>query len=394
MSQNEDSQKGEGTDQNNITQPNKPKKFRKIGGKLDPNRSKSAPIEVEDNDENEEGNNDYIASYNYYLYYNSIKPVDPRLPKPTYTPKPNLEFIRESKPKDEEDEENPETINQNNPIESVTKDLEKLNLDMNPKNSKNQNEAKNTKDEEYEKFKLDYSSQNQNHNNNQKMTNKDSPSPFVDYYANLEQQNDNHQWSGDNPNQGNMYQNQMNQMNMPNMLQPNMKVPLNPLYPMNPNINLYPNMPPYGNMSSQIPMMNNRIHLMNNNGQNMNSNKKSQKKGQNNGMLDYQNQMNNNLYEQRIGQYYPQPNPMMNMNMNMGLGMNYSPNDPNLRFAPPIAGYNQGGLIQNEANIPLTLNIPMNIPINYGINGMEQYQQIHNMKMNNMNLNIFPNQTL
>ena len=71
------------------------------------------------------------------------------------------------------------------------------------------------------------------------MTNKDSPSPFVDYYANLEQQNDNHQWSGDNPNQGNMYQNQMNQMDMPNMLQPNMKVPLNPLYPMNPNINLY-----------------------------------------------------------------------------------------------------------------------------------------------------------
>ena len=100
---------------------------------MDPSRSKSAPIETFEEEEND---NNYIGSYNYYLYYNSIKPVDPRLPKPTYTPKPNLEFIRESKPKDEEDEENPETINQNNPIESVTKDLEKLNLDMNPKNNK------------------------------------------------------------------------------------------------------------------------------------------------------------------------------------------------------------------------------------------------------------------
>ena len=121
--------------------------------------------------------------------------------------------------------------------------------------------------------------------------------------------------------------------------------------------------------------MNNRIHLMKNNGQNMNSNKKNKKKGQNNGMLDYHNQMNNNLYEQKIGQYNNQPKLMMNM----GQGMNYSPNDPNLIFAPQIADYNKGGLIQNKANIPFTLNIPMNIPINYEINGMEQYQQIHNM---------------
>ena len=108
MSQNEDSQKGEGTNPNNVTL-NKPKKLRKIGGKIDPNRSKSAPIEAYDENEqnqNEEENDNYIASYNYYLYYNSIKPVDPRLPKPTYTPKPDLEYIRESKPKEEEDEEN------------------------------------------------------------------------------------------------------------------------------------------------------------------------------------------------------------------------------------------------------------------------------------------------
>ena len=382
MSQNEDSQKGEGTDQNDITQPNKPKKLRKLGGKIDPNRSKSAPIEVEDNGENEEGNNDYIASYNYYLYYNSIKPVDPRLPKPTYTPKPNLEFIRESKPKDEEDEENPENINLNTPIENVTNDLEKLNLDMNPKNNKNQNQNQNetnNKDVDFEQFKIKFSSPNPNQN--QKETNKDAPSPFIDYYTNHDQQNDNHQWSGDNLNQGNMYQ---YQMNMPNMLQPNMKVPMNPLYPMNPNINVYPNLSPYGNIPPQIQMMNNRMNPMNTNGQNM-TNKKNPKKGQmSNNMMDYQNQMNN-IYDQRIGQYYTQPNPMMNM----GLGMNYPPNDPNLRYAQQMAGYNKGGLIQNETNIPLTLNIPVNIPINYGINGMEQYPQIHNM-----NLNMFPNQQI
>jgi hypothetical protein len=38
---------------------------------------------------------DYISSYNYYIYYNSIKPRDPRLPKPLYKPSPDLEFIKE-----------------------------------------------------------------------------------------------------------------------------------------------------------------------------------------------------------------------------------------------------------------------------------------------------------
>ena len=353
MSQNDDTQKGEGTNPNDMTQPNKPKKLRKLGGKLDPNRSKSAPIESYD--EKEEENNNYIASYNYYLYYNSIKPVDPRLPKPTYTPKPNLEFIRESKPKDEEDEENAENMNLNTPVDKVTNDLEKLNLDMNPnsKNNKIQNDTKKSKDEDYEKFKMNYSSQNQN----QKMSNQDAPSPFVDYYTNLEQQNDNHQFPGENINPQNIYQ-----MNMPNMLPPNMKVPINPLYQVNPNINLYPNISPYGNIPPQIPMMNPRMNLVNNMGQNMN-NKKNQKKGQmNNNPLEYQTPVNNNVFpEQRIGQFYPQPNPMLNM----GLGMNYPPNEQNLRIAQQIAGYNKGGVVQNEANIPLTLNIPMNIPIKY-----------------------------
>jgi hypothetical protein len=41
-----------------------------------------------------EDKNEYINSYNYYVYYYSIKPRDPRLPKPTYKPSPDLEFIK------------------------------------------------------------------------------------------------------------------------------------------------------------------------------------------------------------------------------------------------------------------------------------------------------------
>ncbi len=40
---------------------------------------------------------DYISSYNYFVFYNSLKPVDPRLPKPTYKPEPNLDFRGEKK---------------------------------------------------------------------------------------------------------------------------------------------------------------------------------------------------------------------------------------------------------------------------------------------------------
>ena len=37
---------------------------------------------------------EYIHSYNYYIYYLSIKPRDPRLPKPLYKPTPDLDFIK------------------------------------------------------------------------------------------------------------------------------------------------------------------------------------------------------------------------------------------------------------------------------------------------------------
>ena len=61
-------------------------------------RSKSAPLEEFDN----EDDSDFLGSYNYYIYYNSMDPRDPHLPKPTYVPKPDLGDIKETKAKDEE----------------------------------------------------------------------------------------------------------------------------------------------------------------------------------------------------------------------------------------------------------------------------------------------------
>ena len=79
-----------------ISKPKPAKKDNRIG-------SKTAPLETEFviiliyhfQNFDVEGNEDYISTYNYYIYYNSIRPRDPRLPKPTYTPMPDLDFIKD-----------------------------------------------------------------------------------------------------------------------------------------------------------------------------------------------------------------------------------------------------------------------------------------------------------
>ena len=222
MSENDDPYKGEGNqNQNDQEAPKKPKKIKRFA-KYDPTRSKSAPA-VENIDEEEEkeegkeldnnndnGNNNYIASYNYYLYYNSLKPVDPRLPKPTYTPKANLEYIRESKKELEEDDPNEKLNPKENPqIESITNDIEKLNMDSNDDkninnvnnntNNINQNNSKNNQeDENYANFKKNYSqSQTPNTKFKNNNSNQDAPSPLLDYYS-FNQQNNNHQMSPEN----------------------------------------------------------------------------------------------------------------------------------------------------------------------------------------------------
>ena len=119
--------------------PQRPKHIYRKNQKNDPLRSKSAPAE-EFNDIDE--SDDYIGSYNYFIYYNSIKPADPRLPKPTYKPKPNLEFIKEMKDKEEEEEESQEKgDNANiNTLENLEKELNQLNLDQNTNSNNNQNQ--------------------------------------------------------------------------------------------------------------------------------------------------------------------------------------------------------------------------------------------------------------
>jgi pumilio RNA-binding family len=97
---------------------------------LDLERSKSAPIETKEEDTE---NNDYISSYNYYIYYTSIEPKDPRLPKPTYRPKPNMEFIREGLNKVDEREEDDEELPKEKGIEKLTNDINTLNLNDNNK---------------------------------------------------------------------------------------------------------------------------------------------------------------------------------------------------------------------------------------------------------------------
>ena len=89
-------------------------------------RSKSAPLEEFEN----EDDSDFLSSYNYYIYYNSIEPRDPHLPKPTYVPKPDLGDIKETKAKDEEDQ--PELLNDSHKqLETIQNMMNNLNLEGN-----------------------------------------------------------------------------------------------------------------------------------------------------------------------------------------------------------------------------------------------------------------------
>ena len=133
MEENANNQKGEENKENTpetSTMPKRPKHILKENKKLDLLRSKSAPAE----ELNEMGeNDDYIGSYNYFIYYNSMKCPDPRMPKPTYKAKPNLDYIKESKDKEEEDDEVQENV------ENLTHELNQLNLEQN-ENSTNNNQ--------------------------------------------------------------------------------------------------------------------------------------------------------------------------------------------------------------------------------------------------------------
>ena len=295
------------------TVPQRPKHIYRKNQKNDPLRSKSAPAE-EFNDIDE--SDDYIGSYNYFIYYNSIKPADPRLPKPTYKPKPNLDFIKEIKDKEEEDDETQDKGNENMNINTL--DLEKefnhLNIDQ---NANNQNE--NLFDQNFMNNFQNNQNQNQNKKNSNFNSQNDAPSP-LEYYSqsmNIPNQQ-NEMWNDQNLGLGmGMYNPGMG----PGMAGMNMN-PINPLLGMNMGMQ-FGNLSQYGNMMGMNPSLMNANIRMNSGNSQYSRGKKNQKKGNNRNQnqdnfdqMTIQNQMLNNMYNNQLnnGFVFPQQNPMMNMN--------------------------------------------------------------------------------
>ena len=360
MSENKDFEKGEGEQENNPEEPPKPQKpkhiFRK-NQKNDPSRSKSAPAE-EFNDT--EDNDDYIGSYNYFIYYNSIKPKNPHLPKPTYKPKPNLDFIKESKDKEEEDEETPER-NENiniNPLENLNNELNHLSLDQNQSPSNNNQDLLNQNLFNNDFMNFPKNEQNKKNNSNQM---NDAPSPFDYYSQNINlpnQQNDISQqqmWKDQNLPMGGMGLGMYNPSmgGIGGMVGMGMN-PMNPLMGMNMGINPYASLPQYGNMMGMNPsLMNVNYRMLAGNGQ-YNRGKKNQmqkNKGNNRAQegidpMVMQNQMLNMYNNQAYNGFaFPQQNAMMNMNMNM----NYI-NDQRFPMMAMDQGYLRNNLIQGDMN--------------------------------------------
>jgi len=365
MSDNMNFKKGEGDTENNPEESgelHRPKHIFRKNQKNDPLRSKSAPAEELSNTDETD---DYLSSYNYFIYYNSIKPNDPRLPKPTYKPKPNLDFIKESRDKEEEDEEQQETGNDNiniNPLENLTKEMNQLNLDQNLNSPNNTQDliGKNLLNDNY----MNNFPKNPNTKNNFNQNNE-TPSPF-DYYT-----------------QSMNVSNQQNELSQHQMLNENLGInsmgmgiynpglgdiggmvgmgmnSINPLIGMNMGMNFYVNVPQYGNMIGMNPSLMNVNGRMNPGIGQMNRGRKNanQKKGNNRtqegfDQMSIQNPMINNLYNNQIsnGLVFPQQNPLMNMNMNYF-------NDQRLQQMIQMnPGFQRNNLMQNNFDFYNNIN--------------------------------------
>ena len=320
MTDNNNFQKGE-EDQDktpeNPSIPQRPKHIFKKNQKIDPLRSKSAPAEEFTNDIDE--GDDYIGSYNYFIYYNSIKPVDPRLPKPTYKPKPNLEFIKETKEKEDDDDD--ELGNDVNPLDhlpNLEDDFNQLKITQNSDNNEDFANHSLLNDNIKNNFPKN---PNQKNKNNLNIAN-DTPSPLQYYSGSMNstnQSNDMFQqqmWGDRNLGMNQMGLGMYNQGmgNMGNMIGMNM----NPYMGMNMGMN-YGNVPQFGNMIGMNPTLINQNYRMN--GGNF-QNTRGKKKGNTTPREVYdpmmiRNPMFNNMYNNQAnnGFMFAQQNSMMNMNM-------------------------------------------------------------------------------
>ena len=269
--------------------------------------SKTAPIETDtDFNFDVDNNEDYISTYNYFIYYNSIKPRDPRLPKPTYKQMPDIEYIKEGI-KDKEIKESEEDFNDINIGKNIHQFLgedEKLDKMMNNLNLKdNSNSPKMNQgiipEEDYDvrKHNLDdnknlnnfnfgnqtgvknndmaptpmdfHNVQNQNNQINYQnminnpfgygMINNNNNEIMNNFYANNNQSNNNNQMNNEMDNNlGNNYSNMKNNN-------------MNEMYQNSPFINMNDPFPNFKNMYSNN-MMNmgmNQMPMNNMNVQNM-----------------------------------------------------------------------------------------------------------------------------
>ena len=331
---------------NNISKPRPQKKENRIG-------SKTAPIETDtDFHFDVDNNEDYISTYNYYIYYNSIKPRDPRLPKPTYTPMPNMKFIKEGTSKENDIKENEEDYGElGGNFHQFLNEEDKLDKMMNNLNLKDNNvKGIPEVNEDYEKRDFDNNQNpvfgNVNNGNNEQM----APNPVAYFYGGMNNDNNNNQNNYDNMminnpfdygminnnneqmnnfynqnlNSGNDVDNKQNQNNFYNMRNNNNSNSNNNMYPnMNNNIfinqnnnNNNNNGNPFVNMSEAYPNFKNMYNsYMMNMGYpiNMNGLPMNSMNIQNMQMFNvYMNKYNQNYNQKQKKQNYP--NNYMNMN--------------------------------------------------------------------------------
>ena len=171
-------------------------------------RSKSAPLEENENEDDP----DFLGSYNYYIYYNSIVPRDPHLPKPTYIPNQDLCDIKETKAKDEEDQ--PELNDTNNKhLETIANMMNNLNIEGNSNmNDINKliNEIPNTN--------IEFQNQLGNSSNtNNALMQGDSHNLFADFFNNSNIENNNNENnSNENNNKNKNDMNEVDNINLHN----------------------------------------------------------------------------------------------------------------------------------------------------------------------------------
>lgn len=199
---------------------------------------------------NVDDKDDYISSYNYFIYYNSIKPRDPRLPLPKWKPQGEHDYLKTSHNLDnkiQEMDEPENTIDLGNNEHFDIKDDSNLSTLMNNMNlgfEMNMKMQQNAKTQEKDGF-LDFNHGMFGVSNQPKMDNSNFNLNQSEYYGGMNKDKDlNNMFMGG-------YGNQMNQMNSMGQINPmNSMNPMNQMSQMNHPLYMNPNMSNYYGMNS------------------------------------------------------------------------------------------------------------------------------------------------